>query len=78
MTSDSPTPVAALDELAKEAGRLAGAALGGYDIRQLWSDEGCIRFRTRDGLEGDLQLVVNWDVTVRTQVSSGTNQNSQD
>ena len=51
-----------LDELARGAGNLVRGALGGHEIRQVWTDHDRILFRLGDGRTGDVELLVNWDV----------------
>ena len=59
---DDPASDALLDQLAHEAARLACGALGGHDIRQVWSEPHCVRFRLQDGRTGSVEVLINWDV----------------
>lgn len=55
-------PDVLLDELARGAADLVRGALGGHEIRQVWTDHDRILFLLSDGRTGDIELLVNWDV----------------
>ena len=50
-----------LDELARGTGDLLRGALGGHEIRQVWTDHDRILFRLANGRTGDVEIVLNWD-----------------
>jgi len=50
-------------ELETEVARLAQQALAGQPLCQIWAEQDRVLFRLGDGRSGDVEVLINWDVT---------------